>query len=145
VAGKTVKLRAGRTGERDMTTREMTILGLIGFGIWLSGAVTFRFGGAMLFQNGPWVLTASALGIALSVCLLLRAIMDWRKAPAGQSVTVAVVMTLPGLFGDVGYVLGFHRITGLAQATAGAYAAVVIFGTAALLAYALVRQARAAA
>lgn len=127
-----------------MTTREMAILGLIGFAIWLSGAVTFRFGGALLFENGPWVLAASALGIALTVCLLLRTIMDWRKAPAAQSVTVAAVMTLSGLFGDVAYVLGFHRITGLAQTTAGAYAAVVIFGTAVLFAYALVRQARAA-
>jgi hypothetical protein len=64
-----------------MTTKEMTILGLMGFGIWLSGAVTFRFGGALLFEKGPWVLLASALGIALTVCLLLRSIMDWRKAP----------------------------------------------------------------
>ena len=121
------------------------MLALIGFGIWLSGAVMFRFGGALLFENGPWVLLATAVGIALSVCLLLGAVMGWRKAPAAQSVTVAVVMSLPGLFGDVAYILGFSRITGLQAATAGPYAAVVIFGTAVLMAYALARQARAAA
>jgi hypothetical protein len=120
-----------------MTTREMTTLSLLGFGIWLSGAVMFRFGGALVFENGPWVLAASGAGVAVSVCLLLSTIMGWRKTPAAQAVTAAVVMTLPGLFGDVIYVLAFHRITGLSAATAGAYAAVVLFGTAALFAYAL--------
>lgn len=120
-----------------MTSREMTTLSLLGFGIWLSGAVMFRFGGALMFENGPWVLAASGLGVALSVCLLLSAIMGWRKTPASLAVTAAAVMTLPGLFGDVAYILWFHRITGLGPATAGPYAAVVIFGTAALFAYAL--------
>jgi len=122
-----------------MTTRETTLLALLGFGIWLSGAVMFRFGGALMFESGPAILAASAAGIALSVCLLLKTTMDWRKLPLGQSVTVAVVMTLPGLFGDVAYILDFHQITGLKPETAGAYAAVVIFGTAALYLYALIR------
>jgi hypothetical protein len=120
-----------------MTAKEMTTLSLLGFGIWLSGAVMFRFGGGLMFENGPWILAASGAAIALSVCLLLSAIMGWRKTPPAQAVTAAVVMTLPGLFGDVAYVLAFHRITGLAPATAAAYAAVVLFGTAALFAYAL--------
>jgi hypothetical protein len=128
-----------------MTAREMSILGLMGFGIWLSGAITFRFGGGLLFENGPGILALSAAGIALTVCLLLKSIMDWRKAPASQSVTVAVIMTLSGLFGDVVYVLAFHRITGLSQVTAGSYAAVVLFGTAVLFAYALARQMRSPA
>lgn len=120
-----------------MTPREMTTLSQLGFGVWLTGAVMFRFGGALMFENGPWVLAASGAGVALSVCLLLSTIMGWRRTPRAQAVTAAVVMTLPGLFGDVVYVLGFHRITGLSPATAGPYAAVVIFGTAALFAYAL--------
>jgi hypothetical protein len=120
-----------------MTAKEMTTLSLLGLGIWLSGAVMFRFGGGVMFENGPWVLAASGVGIALSVCLLLSSIMGWRRTPASQAVTAAVVMTLPGLFGDVAYVLAFHAITGLAATTAAAYAAVVIFGTAALFAYAL--------
>ena len=120
-----------------MTGRETTTLAILGFGIWLSGAVMFRFGGALMFENGRWVLAASGAAVALSVCLLLSSIMGWRKVPAAQAVTAAVVMTLPGLFGDVAYILGFQRITGLSPATAGPYAAVVIFGTAALMAYAL--------
>jgi hypothetical protein len=120
-----------------MTSREMTTLSLLGFGIWLSGAVMFRFGGGLMFENGPWILAASGLGIAVSVCLLLSTIMGWRKTPADQAVTAAVVMTLPGLFGDVAYVLDFHQITGLQPTTAASYAAVVIFGTAVLFVYAL--------
>ena len=127
-----------------MTTKELTLLGVLGFGVWLSGAITFKFGGSAMFENGPWVLAASAVGIALAVCLVLRSIMDWRRLPIIQSVTVAVIMTLGGLFGDVAYILAFHQITGLSQVTAGSYAAVVIFGTAVLFAYALIRQTRAA-
>lgn len=125
-----------------MTRREGILFALVGFGVWLSGAVMFRFGGALLFENGPWVLAASALGIAASVCLLLKATMDWRKAPTADSVRVAVVMALPGLFGDVGYILAFPQLTGLAPTTAGPFAAVILLGNAALLTYALVRASR---
>ena len=126
-----------------MTRAELTTLALLGFGIWLGGAVTFRFGGGLLFENGPWVLAASAVGIALTVCILLRSVMNWRKSPAAQAVTVAVAMALPGLFGDVAYTLAFAPITGLSPLTAGPYAAVLLFGNAALLAYALWIQQRA--
>jgi hypothetical protein len=127
-----------------MTARESTILALLGLGIWLSGAAMFRFGGALMFENGPAILAASGAGVALSVCLLLKATMDWRKIGLGLSVPVAVVMTLPGLFGDVAYILAFTRITGLKAETAGPYAGVVIFGTAVLYLYALVRARQSA-
>jgi hypothetical protein len=122
-----------------MTRQETTLLALVGFGVWLSGAVMFKFGGKFLFESGPLVLAISALGIAGSVCFLLKATMDWRKAAARDAVTVAVVMALPGLLGDIAYILAFPQITGLNAATAGPYAALIIFGNAALLAYALLR------
>jgi hypothetical protein len=122
-----------------MTRRESTIYALIGFAVWLSGAVLFRLGGALIFESGPLVLLASALGVAASVCFLLKATMDWRKAAAGDAVTIAVVMALPGLLGDVAYILAFQQITGLSAITAGPYAALIIFGNAALLAFALWR------
>jgi hypothetical protein len=126
-----------------MTARETALYAFIGFLVWLSGGVLFKFSGALLFENGPLVLAAAALGIAVSVCFLLKATMDWRKAPAVEAVTIAVVMALPGLFGDVAYVLAFAQITGLQPVTAGPYAALIIFGNACLLAYALVRARQA--
>ncbi len=122
-----------------MTSRESAIYALIGFGVWLSGAVLFRLGGALIFESGPAILLASALGVALSVCFLLKATMDWRKAALADAVTIAVVMALPGLLGDVAYILAFHEVTGLSPLTAGPYAALIIFGNAALLAFALWR------
>ena len=122
-----------------ITRREATILAVVGFGVWLSGAVMFKFGGKLLFESGPLVLAASAVGIAGSVCFLLKAIMDWRKAAAKDAVTVAVIMALPGLLGDVAYILAFPQITGLSPVTAGPYAALIIFGNAVLLGYALFR------
>lgn len=126
-----------------MSARDTALYAGIGFLVWLSGAVLFRLGGALMFERGPWVLLAAAVGIALSVCFLLKATMDWRKAPAAEAVTIAVVMALPGLFGDVAYVLAFAPITGLQPVTAGPYAALIIFGNACLLAYALVRARQA--
>ena len=120
-----------------MTTRQMIILGLLGFGVWLNGAVMFRFGGALMFESGPLALALSGLAIGLSVCVLLRSIMSWRKVAGADAVTAAVILILPGLFGDVAYILHFGAITGLQTTTAGPFAAVLIFGTAVLLAYAL--------
>lgn len=120
-----------------MTTRQMIILGLLGFSVWLNGAVMFRFGGALMFESGPLALALSGLAIGLSVCVLLRSIMSWRKVAAADAVTAAVILILPGLFGDVAYVLNFSAITGLQTTTAGPFAAVLVFGTAVLLAYAL--------
>lgn len=128
-----------------MPAREITILGLMGLGIWLSGAVTFRFGGPMLFESGPLVLILSAAGIAVSVCLLLSTTLGWRKLPASEAVTVAVVMALPGLFGDVALLAYFSALTGMQPLTAGPFAAVILFGNAVLLAYALVLAGRAKA
>jgi len=125
-----------------MARRETTLYAALGFGVWLSGAVMFRLGGRLMFESGPWILLFSAIGIAVSVCLLLRTTMMWRKAPSHQSVLIAVVMALPGLFGDVAYVLDFSAITGLQPTTVGPFAALVIFGNAILLTYALVRSQR---
>jgi hypothetical protein len=120
-----------------MTTRQMIILSLLGFGVWLNGAVMFRFGGALMFESGPLALALSGVAIGLSVCFLLRSIMSWRKVAAADAVTAAVILILPGLFGDVAYILHFGAITGLQATTAGPFAAVLVFGTAVLLAYAL--------
>ena len=123
--------------------RQAGLYALVGFAVWLSGAILFRLGGALIFKSGPAILLASALGVAVSVCVLLKATMDWRKAPPAEAVAIAVVMCLPGLLGDVGYILAFPQITGLSPATAGPYAALIIFGNAALLAYALFRARQA--
>lgn len=121
-----------------MSRKETLILGALGFGIWLNGAVMYRFGGAMMFESGPLALLISALAIAAAVCLLLKSVMNWRKISDDQAVTVATIMILPGLFGDVIYILNFSALSGLQPATAGPFAAVLIFGTSALMAYALV-------
>ena len=122
-----------------LSRREMVVFALLGFCVWLSGAVMFRFGGHLMFESGPWALLLSGVGIAISVCLLLNATMAWRRAPAASALSVAVAMALPGLFGDVLYVLAFANITGLQPLTVRPFAAVLIFGNAVLLTYALFR------
>jgi hypothetical protein len=123
-----------------LARRELAIFALLGFGVWFSGALTFRFGGHLMFESGPIATVMSALVIAFSVCLMLKAAMGWRGAAAYQAVTVAVVMALPGLFGDVAYIWAFPALTGLRPLTAATFAGVVIFGNAVLLAFAVVRS-----
>ena len=126
-----------------MSARETAIFSMIGFGVWLSGAISVRFGGRLMFETGPLALGLSAAGVALGVCLLLRSIMTWRRAPASSSVTVAVTLTLPALFCDVGYLLNFTTLTGLGSGPAVAYAVTILFATGVLFAYALSRAALA--
>jgi hypothetical protein len=123
--------------------RDILIYAAIGLSVWLNGALTFWLGGGALFESGPWVTAASALGIAIAVCLVLRSTMAWRKADPALSVTVAVVMALPGLFGEAARQLVFAWTTGLSPATQPAFAATIFFGNAVLLTYAVLR-ARAA-
>jgi hypothetical protein len=124
---------------QSITTKNLAIYAFIGLSVWLNGAVTFRLGGKMLFENGPLVAAASAVGIALAVCLTLRATMGWRKAQAAQSLPIAVVMALPGLFGEAARQLAFHWATGLQPQTQPAFVAAIFFGNAVLLTYAFWR------
>jgi len=129
----------------SLSRGQLGIFALLGFGVWFSGAVMFRFGGHLMFESGPLGVLISAVVIAASVCLLLNATMAWRGASAAQAVTVAVAMALPGLFGDAAYILAFPIITGLRPLTVAPYAAVIVFGNAALLAFALLRAETARA
>jgi hypothetical protein len=121
-----------------MSLRETVLYALMGFGVWLNGAISFRLGGRFLFENGPLVLILSTLAIAVAVCLVLTAAMNWRKAPASRAVEIAVVMITPGLFGEVVRLNVFGWATGLHPQTAAPFAAVMIFSTAVLLVYSVV-------
>ena len=93
----------------------------------------------MLFTHGPAATAAVALIIAALVCLTLRATMAWRKADASQSVEIAVIMALPGLFSEAARQVVFSWATGLPAADGPSFAAVIFFGNAALMTYALIR------
>jgi hypothetical protein len=125
-----------------MSDKDRLIYALAGLSVWLNGALTFRLGGRFLFENGHWVALLAAVVIALLVCLVFRACMGWRKAPASQAVTVAVIMALPGLFGETARQLVFGWATGMGLATQPAFAATIFFGNAVLLTYAAVKERR---
>lgn len=123
-----------------LSNRDIALYAAIGFSVWLNGALTFWLGGAALFENGPLVTALSAIGIAVAVCMVLRGTMAWRKADPALSIPMAVVMALPGLFGEAARQLVFPWATGLAPATQPAFAATIFFGNGVLLAYAVWRS-----
>ena len=126
-----------------MSNKDALIYAAVGLSVWLNGAVTFRLAGRVLFENGPALITISALVIALLVCLIFQRTMIWRKGKAAQAVTVAVIMALPGLFGEAVRQALFSWATGLDVGTAPAFAATMFFGNAVLLTYAVVQSRRA--
>jgi hypothetical protein len=119
--------------------RDILIYAAIGFSVWLNGALTFWLGGQGLFESGPAVSLLVAVAIAISVCLIYRSTMRWRKTDITQAVPAAVAMLLPGLFGEVVRQLVFPWATGLKPAAQPAFVATILFGNAVLLAYALWR------
>ena len=127
---------------QSITTKDTLIYLVAGLGVWLNGAVTFRLGGKLLFENGPLVSVAAAVAIAAAVCVVLRTTMNWRKAPDSQAVIIAVIMALPGLFGETARQIGFSWATGLKVDAAPTFAATIFFGNAVLLTYALIKARR---
>ncbi len=125
-----------------MSNRDRLIYAAVGLSVWLNGAVTFRLGGRFLFESGPLVCVLVGLVIAALVCVAFRATLAWRKGRLADAVTVAVVMALPGLFAETARQIVFPWATGLAVQTAPAFDAVIFFGNAALLAYALILARR---
>jgi len=130
---------------QSITTKNLVIYAVAGLGAWLNGAVSFRLGGKMLFENGPLIAGVSAIGIAVAVCLVLRFAMAWRKAPDTQAVTIAVIMALPGLFGEAARQLVFGWATGLDASAQPAFIASILFGNGVLLTYAAIKTLRATA
>jgi hypothetical protein len=126
-----------------MTRRDTLFYAVAGLGVWLNGAVTFRLGGRILFAHGPAVTVLVAIVIAVLVCMALRLAMGLRKARAADAVTIAVIMALPGLFGETLRQIAFSWATGLDVATAPAFAATILFGNAVLLTYATTVARRA--
>lgn len=120
-----------------MRARDLFIYAAIGFGVWLSGALEFRYAGKWLFESGPRIALLSAAFVAVAVCLIFRSTLLWRGGNPRDGVTVAVAMGLPGLFGETARQLVFGWSTGLAPATQPMFAATLFFGNAVLLAYSL--------
>jgi hypothetical protein len=129
--------------QRVLNDREILIYAAVGFSVWLSGAVNFRLAGGWLFESGPWITLLVALVIALLVCLIFRSTLRWRGTSETDALTVAVVMLLPGLFGEALRQIVFGWATGLKPETQPAFAAAIIFGNSVLLTYALWKQRRA--
>jgi hypothetical protein len=139
VSGTIDSCRPDMSGNRDLTGREMAIYAAIGFSVWLNGVLTFRLGSAFLFESSPATGIAVALFICIAVCLIFRSTMRWRRTKESEALTVAVTMMLPGLFGEAARMSLFSWATGLDVRVAPRFAATMILGNAALIAYALVR------
>ena len=126
-----------------MNRRDIVSYSAAGLAIWLNGAVTFRLGGRVLFEHGPLVVAVVGIVVAILVCLAFHATMAWRRGNRADAVTIAVIMALPGLFGEAARQMVFSWAVDMPVADAPAFAAVIFFGNGVLMAYALWLSPRA--
>ncbi|HEX4105651.1 MAG TPA: DUF5367 family protein [Rhizomicrobium sp.] len=129
-------------GRRELGNRDALIYAAIGLGVWLNGALTFRLGGAFLFESGLAMSVAVAIFISLAVCFIFRSTMRWRGTKESEALTVAIIMLLPGLFGEAARQSVFGWATGLDASAAPRFSAIMFLGNAVLIAYALARTLR---
>lgn len=106
-----------------MSRRDALIYVVSGLAIWLNSAISFRLGGRILFDNGPLVTVIVGVAVAIAVCVAFRLTMIWRKGRTSDAVTIAVLMALPGLFGETARQVVFPWATGLRVADVPAFAA----------------------
>ena len=69
--------------------------------------------------------------------------MRWRRTKESEALTVAILMLLPGLFGEAARQTVFGWATGLDARAAPRFSATMFLGNAVLIAYALTRSIRA--
>lgn len=127
----------------SLSNRDSLIYAALGFSVWISGAFEFRWFGRVLFESGALVSAGVGIAVAIAVCLVFRATMRWRGTDRSQAVIVAVIMAVPGLFGETVRQIFFGWATGLSLPAQPVFAATIFFGNAILLTYAVIVQRRA--
>jgi hypothetical protein len=106
--------------------KRLDIILLILFGIifWTAGTLWYRARGPIVFETTPlrfWINFTLAPILSAAVCL---AILRWRQIPATNWSTAALLIALPGMFGEAILLTHFATWMPTMQPTsAGRYAA----------------------
>ncbi len=73
---------------------------LLGIAFWIAGTILYEFRGHHVFETSDqryWVNFALTPVFTTAVCVL---ILKWRHTPAAQWAFAALLLALPGMFGD---------------------------------------------
>ena len=107
-----------------MRTFDQLLFLLLGILFWIGGTVLYEFRGHQVFESSNqryWINFILTPIVTTAVCILL---LKWRQIPAGQWAFAALLLALPGMFGEAVLLSRFaHFMPRMRPETAGRYGA----------------------
>jgi hypothetical protein len=83
-----------------MTTHDKLLFGLFGAAFWVVGTIWYEFRGPHVFETSSfryWINFAITPMLSAAVCIVL---LKWRQVPAADWASAALLIALPGMFGE---------------------------------------------
>jgi hypothetical protein len=115
-----------------MKPNDKVILLLIGVAFWVGGTILYRYRGHHVFESsdlGYWISFVLTPVVTTVICIL---ILKWRDVPAADWGSAALLLALPGMFGEAALLSRFAVfMPNMRPETAGRYGA-FLFATYAL-------------
>lgn len=110
---------------------KMLLLG-VGIVFWIGGTILYEFRGTHVFESGSqryWINFVLTPTVTSAICIL---ILKWRHLPAADWGSAALLLALPGMFGEAALLSRFAAwMPRMRPETAGRYGA-FLFATYAL-------------
>jgi hypothetical protein len=105
---------------------------LLGLAFWVAGTILYEFRGHYVFEGSSlryWINFALTPVVTAAICIL---ILKWRHTPAADWASAALLIALPGMFGEAALLSRFAVfMPRMRPETAGRYGA-FLFATYAL-------------
>lgn len=93
-----------------MTTHDILIFGLFGAAFWIVGTIWYEFRGPPVFETSSlrfWINFVITPIVSAVVCVVL---LKWCEVPAAEWSSAALLIALPGMFGEAVLLSGFSHI-----------------------------------
>jgi len=118
---------------------------LIGIAFWVAGTILYEFRGTQVFESSSqryWINFVLTPVVTAAICIL---ILKWRQTPAADWASAALLIAIPGMFGEAALLSNFAVfMPRMRPETAGRYGAFLFATYALFLTIAEIVTARAA-
>jgi len=128
-----------------MKTSDSIILLIFGLAFWFAGTIYYRFRGAMILETTSSRFWINFVAVPVLCAIVCIAVLRARHIPGAAWASAALLIALPGLFGEAVVLSDFAKFMPRLQASSGAkYGAFLFAAYALFLAAAEVVTLRAA-
>jgi len=108
------------------------LLILFGAAFWVAGTIWYQWRGPQVFESGSqryWINFVLTPVVSAAICIL---ILRWRQVPAGDWASAALLIALPGMFGEAWLLSRFAQFMPRLQPETGGKYGAFLFATYAL-------------